>query len=524
MPPLRLSIRRSAHLRAQSKIVMASDAPHSMGGNGDPQPLVPSQSRKAAAAFNSNPQAPAALLSPPTGSTSQVKHMGKRAQDPSAGSEGVQWEQLPYLTEKLLLWLLDNPADRAILFNEKKDQVAQGNAVKPHAQRKKDIHAVIASFLFSSDPKYGDKYTANPGKFASAVNARLTSLKAKYRQQASRFKSTGEGISPDDPHHQNLREKVIAEFPFWEQCDLMWHGNPSYNAKLFDAAPGTNRTSDFLSIIKNSGRIASSAGQQDESSEHHDNIPAPAEDPGVNQDDPNPPTDVTMSEQEREEVEEEEEEEDEEFGYGIEDDFVMAGGPEDQLSPGADKEVDCRRQPISYTKMRPPSSDGRGVFRMSPYPRGPTSIISTTSTLSTLTSSSQCYAAGRESSQTSVMKGKSTLAQMKTDLDNRLEGLGENSSELRYQLSVLKTERKTIKTQAHMHNKEITYLERERERERVEAERIHHRQMESKQLDIQALQEETRVLGLKLELAKLQAANSVSSSTAPSPDCAGPSV
>ncbi|KIK15532.1 hypothetical protein PISMIDRAFT_16450 [Pisolithus microcarpus 441] len=94
----------------------------------------------------------------------------------------------------------------------------------------------------------------------------------------------------------------------------------------------------------------------------------------------------------------------------------------------------------------------------------------------------------------------------------------------RRQLSVLKTECKTIKMQAHMRDKEITYLERERERERVEAERIHHRQMESKQLDIQALQEETRVLGLKLELVKLQAANSVSSSTAPSPDCAGPSV
>ncbi|KIK15534.1 hypothetical protein PISMIDRAFT_16457 [Pisolithus microcarpus 441] len=133
MPPLRLSIRHSARLRAQSKIVMASDAPCSMGGNGDPQPLIPSRSHEATTAFNSNPQAPAALPSPPTGSTSQAKRMGKRAQDPSAGSEGVQWEQLPYLTEKLLSWLLDNPADHAILFNKKKDQVAQGNTVKPHA-------------------------------------------------------------------------------------------------------------------------------------------------------------------------------------------------------------------------------------------------------------------------------------------------------------------------------------------------------------------------------------------------------
>ncbi|KIK14864.1 hypothetical protein PISMIDRAFT_31708, partial [Pisolithus microcarpus 441] len=98
-------------------------------------------------------------------------------------------------TEKLLSWLLENLANRTILFNEKKDQAGQGNAAKPHAQWKKDIHAVIANFLFSSDMKYGDKYAANPGKFTSAVNACLTSLKAKYQQQASRFKSTGEGIS-----------------------------------------------------------------------------------------------------------------------------------------------------------------------------------------------------------------------------------------------------------------------------------------------------------------------------------------
>ncbi|KAI6124916.1 hypothetical protein EV401DRAFT_1886196 [Pisolithus croceorrhizus] len=159
---------------------MASDAPPSTGGNGNPQPPFISRSHVAVAVSKSNPTAPVAHPVHSTASASQAKHIGKCAQDPSAGSEGVQWEQLPYLMEKLLLWLLNNPADCAILFNERKDQDTQGNTAKPHAQRQKDIHAVIANFLFSSNLKYGDKYAANPGKFASAVNAHLTSLKAKY--------------------------------------------------------------------------------------------------------------------------------------------------------------------------------------------------------------------------------------------------------------------------------------------------------------------------------------------------------
>ncbi|KAI6167522.1 hypothetical protein EDD17DRAFT_1752146 [Pisolithus thermaeus] len=79
---------------------------------------------------------------------------------------------------------------------------------------------------------------------------------------------------------------------------------------------------------------------------------------------------------------------------------------------------------------------------------------------------------------------------------------------------------KAVKMQAHMHDKEINHLEREREREHLEAEKIRCHEMEKKQLDIQALQEEMKVLGLKLELAKLQAANITLLSSRPS----GPSA
>ncbi|KIK15947.1 hypothetical protein PISMIDRAFT_36119, partial [Pisolithus microcarpus 441] len=110
---------------------------------------------------------------------------------------------------------------------------------KPHSRRKKDINAVIADAIFHQDRQYGESYASHPAK-----------LKNKYRQHVSRFKSTGEGVNPNNPNYQNLHEQVLTEFPFWEECDQLWHGNPMYDARVFNATPGANRTGDFLTIIK----------------------------------------------------------------------------------------------------------------------------------------------------------------------------------------------------------------------------------------------------------------------------------
>ncbi|KAI6009056.1 hypothetical protein EDC04DRAFT_2610774 [Pisolithus marmoratus] len=295
---------------------MASPAPCSTVARGNPPVFQFNQ-----ASALPKPRVPVVQLLPPTASTSQAKHTGgKCIQDLSGGSEAVQWEWLPHLTDKLLSWLLDNPADHAILFNEKKDQTGQGDTMKPHAQRKRDIHRVIAHIIFANDIKYGEKYATNPGKFTTAVSGCLTSLKSKCQQQASRFKST---------------EKVIAEFPFWEKCHLVWHGNPSYDARLFDATPGTNQTGDFLAIIRSGGSMVTpaDAGQQYGLNEQDDTL-VPEEDPR-----------------------EEEEEEEEEFEHvGAID---MSGGHEDQptghnvvneqLGFGNEREVDHRYQSSKST-------------------------------------------------------------------------------------------------------------------------------------------------------------------------------
>ncbi|KAF9232058.1 hypothetical protein BU15DRAFT_18076, partial [Melanogaster broomeanus] len=108
-------------------------------------------------------------------------------------------------TDRLLSWLLERPADRAILFYDK----ASGESSTPTDARasgrhKKDIYPIIAKVLFENDPVYGSVYASQPEKFSSAVQSRLSTLKTKYRAQCDRFKATGAGIKPGEPAYQNL--------------------------------------------------------------------------------------------------------------------------------------------------------------------------------------------------------------------------------------------------------------------------------------------------------------------------------
>jgi hypothetical protein len=71
---------------------------------------------------------------------------------------------------------LSHPADRAILFSEKKDCKSQDTELtqKAHGRLKKDIKAILAKHVFEHDAHYSHHYAANPGKFSTAVQSRLT--------------------------------------------------------------------------------------------------------------------------------------------------------------------------------------------------------------------------------------------------------------------------------------------------------------------------------------------------------------
>ncbi|KAI5984132.1 hypothetical protein EDD15DRAFT_2375486 [Pisolithus albus] len=79
---------------------------------------------------------------PQTSAKSRMKHTKKRTQESTetSANEAVHWEPYPHLTRDLLTWILQHPADHAILFNETMDENTLG---KPLSRRKKDINAVI---------------------------------------------------------------------------------------------------------------------------------------------------------------------------------------------------------------------------------------------------------------------------------------------------------------------------------------------------------------------------------------------
>ncbi|KIK18078.1 hypothetical protein PISMIDRAFT_14623 [Pisolithus microcarpus 441] len=93
---------------------------------------------------------------------------------------------------------------------------------------------------------------------------------------------------------------------------------------------------------------------------------------------------------------------------------------------------------------------------------------------------------------------------MKADLDGRLTGLNEASQDQCLLRATLKYEHKVAKTQAYMREKEIAHLETEHERERNEAEKAHIRMLEQKKLELEMLKEESELMRLRLELARLQ--------------------
>lgn len=158
------------------------------------------------------------------------------------------------------------------------------------------------------------------------------------------------------------------------------------------------------------------------------------------------------------------------------------------------------------------SAELRGQFRASPYPSSrPPSSISSVSTGSGFSAPSAITGGHKRSSasQSTSTKGKNSLEQMKLDLRGRLDEFSQGAQEQKLTSAALKTERYQIKMQYHMREKEIAHLQTQTVNECAEAENIHRRTMESKQIDleirkadIEVLDKERELLNLKLLLAR----------------------
>ncbi|KIK99275.1 hypothetical protein PAXRUDRAFT_791310, partial [Paxillus rubicundulus Ve08.2h10] len=111
------------------------------------------------------------------------------------------------------------------------------------------------------------------------------------------------------------------------------------------------------------------------------------------------------------------------------------------------------------------------------------------------------------------MKGKtqSTLDQMKNDLREHLDNFNVGSQDQKLLSGVLRNERYSMKMQAWMWDKEITFLEAQQVTECAEAEAIHRCQLEVKKTDLElqkanaeVLEKQSQVLMLQLCLAEFK--------------------
>ncbi|KAI6094675.1 hypothetical protein F5141DRAFT_1223413 [Pisolithus sp. B1] len=453
MSPLRPGLQCSARLQCRSKTIMGSTMGPSRGGREPPQYFfIPQPSSQISA-------------------KSKMNYMKKHTQEvvETSGNEAVHWEPYPQLMCDLLTWILQHLADCAILFNEMMDEEIQG---KPHSRCKKDINTVIVETIFRHDRQYGESYAAHPARFVTAVASHLIILKNKYCQHASKFKSTGEGISPDDPNHWNLHEKVLAE--------------------VFNVTPGTNQTIDFLSIIKHGGTMSVPASGSSQVQDQDDMIvedfhyPHPHLDDGPTSVPASSSSQVQVAEcgsfgDELEQEDEEEERTDEGQGWGwamseFPTNLMLVDEPpwifDDHPTNSTNTFIPLDR-PVSLAKCWTPSWDSHSAFWKAPYPKSPLSIVST-STSTTSSSGLQHLPKTSETSQTKLTKGKSTLTKIKGDLQGWLSELNESSQEQCNNITTLKYEHKSMKMQAYMHNKEIAHLEGENEKDHIEAAKIHN--------------------------------------------------
>lgn len=76
----------------------------------------------------------------------------------------IGWQNYPARTDKLVEWLVQHPADCAILFNGKPDGLGP-----PSGKNKQEVHTAIARSIFGDE----EKYTTYPDKYRESVANRI---------------------------------------------------------------------------------------------------------------------------------------------------------------------------------------------------------------------------------------------------------------------------------------------------------------------------------------------------------------
>ncbi|KAI6006865.1 hypothetical protein EDD15DRAFT_2357900 [Pisolithus albus] len=429
------------------------------------------------------------------GTANRGSTRGAKGRAPAVGGEPVKglqvhWDQDPTRTERLIRWLLSHAADRHILFHDK--NTGQSSSApppaagdKPSGRNKKEVHLAIAKCIFEDDSVYGEQYATNPDKFQLCVMNRLVTLKEKYREHAKSLKQTGGGVAPGTEN--NLREAITKTFPYFDDLDLIWKGNPSFDARPFTSDQQKNRAEEMLSLVRGGatcpGDNPPAADQGDQ--EDQEGLGVWNDDMDVGDEqlaDDNAPEPVPP--------------------------FSRIQTWQQAVTPGSSRQA----RPSTGTRRRTLSWDSRDAFKSADMAyRNATPMSIRPSSSSDSRSQHRFVSPYSRSSETSLTRGtsrKSSAKRIKSDLQGELDSFKWEVESLREEWM----QWNVGKYEYALQSKELAYRREQATLQRTDAEASHRRQTEEKKLDIQfmdaqarMLEQEAKNLCLKICLAELQA-------------------
>ncbi|KAH8981346.1 hypothetical protein EDB86DRAFT_2812974, partial [Lactarius hatsudake] len=184
----------------------------------------------------------------------------------------VQWGNTR--TERLIDWLEDNPEDRQKLFSDSSHDAKKENHPRRVAKGAKSVfYAKMAEYVFSVDGDASVRVEVKEDikKYSKAVENRVTHLKRRYRDLTQELGRTGAGLTVEeirkDSNLNNVLDKLLADFPFWDRLHGFWRTLPSFNPHTVSSEPGQDLQDEAIGVLfgnKDKAEVGASTSDRDE--------------------------------------------------------------------------------------------------------------------------------------------------------------------------------------------------------------------------------------------------------------------
>ncbi|KAI5988206.1 hypothetical protein EDD15DRAFT_2580255, partial [Pisolithus albus] len=155
-------------------------------------------------------------------------------------------------TSCLITWCHTYPDVHIKLFSDCHQEAVNEGRRRQQMSAQKDVYLQqVASAVFSNDydPRIRQLYTQHPSLFVKPIKNPLNlwlisrfRLRKKYNDANKTLGSTEAGLTAEelkeDPQLKKLLDKILENFPWWEEVHGFWRTNPSYNTVFSTGDPG----------------------------------------------------------------------------------------------------------------------------------------------------------------------------------------------------------------------------------------------------------------------------------------------